>query len=94
MNKSGLLFAAVRFSLSKKYITVVRLHKIELFGEPLDRVPHAKTIHRIVLAPLLIFKSQEISQSADCDQGFAFGNHRLLKKAGENFFIVSLCTFI
>ena len=25
------------------------------FGKPLDRVPHAKTIHRIVLAPLLIF---------------------------------------
>ena len=80
--------------MSKKYSTIVRLHKIELYGEPLDRVPHAKTIHRIVLAPLLIFKSQEISQSADCDQGFAFGNHRLLKKAGENFFIVSLCTFI
>ena len=74
------------FSLSKKHTTVVRLHKIEIFsGEPLDRVPHAKTIHRIVLAPLLIFKSQGISQSADCDQGSAFGIRRLLKKAGENF---------
>ena len=43
--------------MSKKYSTIVRLHKIELYGEPLDRVPHAKTIHRIILAPLLIFKT-------------------------------------
>ena len=75
-------------SLSKKYTIVDKLHKFEKFEEPLDRVPRAKTIHRIVLAPLLIFKSQEISQSADCDQGSAFGIRRLLKKAGENFTIV------
>ena len=83
MIKAGSFESAL--ACRKKHTTVVRMHKIELFGEPRDRVPHAKTIHRIVLAPLLIFKSQEISQSTDCDQGSAFGIRRLLKKAGENF---------
>ena len=41
-------------SLSKKYTPTVKLHKDQVFGEPLDRVPHATTIHWIVVAPLLI----------------------------------------
>ena len=44
----------LHFSLSKKYTPTVKLHKDQVFGEPLDRVPHGRTIHWIVRPPLLI----------------------------------------
>ncbi len=36
---------------------------------PLNRVPYAKTVHRTVLATLLIFEIKGISQPTGCDQG-------------------------
>ena len=55
-------------------------------GEPLDRVPHAPTVHRTVGAPLLILLNKKVFRVLrDAPKGSAFGIRRLLKKADENF---------
>ena len=41
--------------LSKKAISLSKSHKLAADGQPLARVPHDQTIHRIVWSPLLSF---------------------------------------
>ena len=67
-------------------------------GEPLDWVPHGKTVRWTVLPPLLIFLfGWGFHALRDAAKGVAFGNYSLLKKAGENFRLVfnhSACYFL
>ena len=56
-------------------------------GEPLARVPHAQTIHRIVWAPLLSFLTAKVFRVLrDAAKGSAFGIRKLLKKLEQNFY--------
>lgn len=73
--------------LSKKAILISKWHKSGDGGEPLARVPHDKTIHRIVLSPLLSLRSPAFRSLRGATKGAAFGIRRLWKKAGENFFV-------
>ena len=61
-------------------------------GEPLDRVPHAKTIHRIVLAPLLIFKTIRVFAVCGLRPRLCLWKPPPFEKGGRK--LLFLCTFI
>ena len=73
--------------LSKKAISLSKSHKLAADGEPLARVPHAQTIHRIVWPPLLSFLTAKVFRVLrDAAKGSAFGIRKLLKKLEQNFY--------
>ena len=54
-------------------------------GNPRRGFPTEKQSTGLFFVPSCAINMQRISQSADCDEGFAPRPHSLLKKAGENF---------
>ena len=55
-------------------------------GEPPARVPHAKTVHRTVLAPLLRFALvRGFRRLRSATKGAAFGIRKPLKRLDRNF---------
>ena len=68
--------------LSKKAISLSKSHKLAADGQPLARVPHDQTIHRIVWSPLLSFAGiLRISPIAMGEEGLRPSTPQAFEKA-------------
>ncbi|WP_419036214.1 hypothetical protein, partial [Hominenteromicrobium sp.] len=62
------------------------------FGRPPNWVSHEGTVHWTVPSPVLIlWQAKGFRALRSSTKGFTLGFHSLLKKAGENFYVASLC---
>ena len=64
----------------------------KFIGRPPNWVSHEGTVHWTVPSPVLIlWQAKGFRALRSSTKGFTLGFHSLLKKAGESFYVASLC---